>query len=100
IRDFHVTGVQTCALPISGSAIVHQVCEALVPVIMGRAIDTAVVEGDVRGLLVWLGLLAINFVLLAQVVRFGGWYGNLGADAMQQIGRASCRERGGVWRDG
>lgn len=71
------------ALPAAASSVVHQICETLVPVIMGRAIDTAVVDGDVQGLLVWLALLALNFVLLAQVVRFGAWYGQLGMETMQ-----------------
>lgn len=81
------------ALPAAGSAVVHQVCEALVPVIMGMAIDSAVVDGDVRGLLVWLALLALNFVLLAQVVRFGSWYGQLGAETMQHQLRTRVTDR-------
>ncbi|GAB2604626.1 ABC transporter transmembrane domain-containing protein [Pseudactinotalea suaedae] len=81
------------SLPAAGSAVVHQVCEALVPVIMGRAIDTAVVDSDVRGLLVWLGLLAVNFMLLAHVVRFGAWYGQLGADTMQHQMRTRVTDR-------
>src|SRR5690606_41824621 len=81
------------ALPATGSAVVHQVCEALVPVIMGMAIDSAVVDGDVRGLRVWLALLALNFVLLAQVVRFGSWYGQLGAETMQHQLRTRVTDR-------
>ncbi|WP_420111134.1 ABC transporter transmembrane domain-containing protein [Pseudactinotalea sp.] len=81
------------ALPAAGSAVVHQVCEALVPVIMGRAIDTAVVDNDVRGLLIWLGLLTINFILLAQVVRFGSWYGQIGTNAMEHQLRTRVTDR-------
>ncbi len=80
-------------MPASASAIVHQVTEAMVPVIMGRAIDTAVVAGDVRGLLFWLGLLIVNFVLLAQVVRFGAWYGQLGMDSVQHLLRTKVTDR-------
>lgn len=80
-------------LPAAGSAVVHQVTEAMVPVIMGRAIDTAVVDGDVRGLLLWLGVLTINFILLAQVVRFGSWYGQIGAEAMQHQLRTRVTDR-------
>ncbi|TDE94773.1 ABC transporter ATP-binding protein [Occultella glacieicola] len=86
-------GTRRFALPAAGSAVVHQVCEALVPVIMGRAIDTAVVAGDVRGLALWLGLLVVNFVLLAQVVRFGTWYGQLGAETMQHQLRTDVTDR-------
>lgn len=81
------------ALPAAASAVVHQVTEAMVPVIMGRAIDTAVVDGDVPGLLLWLGLLIVNFVLLAQVVRFGSWYGQLGSDTMQHQLRTRVTDR-------
>lgn len=81
------------ALPAAGSAVVHQVTEAMVPVIMGRAIDTAVVDGDVRGLLIWLGLLTINFILLAHVVRFGSWYGQIGANTMEHQLRTRVTDR-------
>src|SRR5690606_40563498 len=53
IRDFHVTGVQTCALPISG--IVHDICSAVHPLALAspffreldlgaRGVDLAVPE--------------------------------------------------------
>lgn len=80
-------------LPAAASSVVHQVCEALVPVIMGLAIDTAVVDGDVRGLFLWLGLLVVNFVLLAQVVRFGSWYEQLGSEAMGHHLRTRVTDR-------
>src|SRR5690606_3893044 len=57
------------------------------------AIDSAGVDGDVRGLLVWLALLALDFVLLAQVVRFGSWYGQLGAETMQHQLRTRVTDR-------
>ena len=81
------------ALPAAGSAVVHQVCEALVPVIMGRAIDTAVVDSDVRGLLLWLAVLTVNFLLLAHVVRFGTWYGQIGANTMEHQLRTRVTDR-------
>lgn len=81
------------ALPAAGASVVHQICEALVPVIMGRAIDTAVLDGDIGGLLIWLGLLTINFMFLAHVIRFGGWYGQLGVQTMQHQLRSRLTER-------
>src|SRR5690606_39821397 len=56
IRDFHVTGVQTCALPISGPLTVADVDHP-------RAVPP------------WQGAALVE------------------ADDLQQIGRASCRER-------
>ncbi|WP_327371692.1 ABC transporter ATP-binding protein [Streptomyces sp. NBC_01217] len=43
----------------------HQTGEALVPVLIGLAIDEGVVDGDVPGLLLWLGILAAVYVGLS-----------------------------------
>ncbi|WP_460947804.1 ABC transporter transmembrane domain-containing protein [Okibacterium endophyticum] len=44
---------------------VHQVCEAAVPVLIGVIIDRAVATGDLMQLLFWLGALAVVFVVLS-----------------------------------
>lgn len=49
----------------------HQTGEALVPVVIGLAIDRGVVDGDVSGLLLWLGVLAVVYVGLSSSFRFG-----------------------------
>lgn len=49
----------------------HQTGEALVPVLIGVAIDRGVVDGDVAGLLLWLGVLAVVYVGLSFSFRFG-----------------------------
>ncbi|GGW92503.1 multidrug ABC transporter ATP-binding protein [Streptomyces malachitofuscus] len=49
----------------------HQTGEALVPVVIGLAIDRGVVDGDVTGLLLWLGVLAVVYVGLSYSFRFG-----------------------------
>ncbi|MFE7276686.1 ABC transporter ATP-binding protein [Streptomyces sp. NPDC057623] len=49
----------------------HQTGEALVPVLIGVAIDRGVVAGDVTGLLLWLGVLAVVYVGLSFSFRFG-----------------------------
>src|SRR5690625_8001463 len=75
IRDGHVTGVQTCALPI----------------FLGEALEVGVLDTvDLRG----DGQLDAGDPTLADVegdrrggVHGGGW----------EIGRASCRERVWVW---
>src|SRR5207302_2207265 len=73
IRDFHVTGVQTCALPIccllSNFYLLTEVEK--VEVAQQAALGLA---GGARG---------IEQGALACMTRFGG----------NQIGRASCRER-------
>ncbi|MET8824473.1 ABC transporter ATP-binding protein [Streptomyces sp. NPDC004610] len=48
----------------------HQTGEALVPVVIGLAIERGVVDGDVPGLLLWLGLLALVYVGLSYSFRF------------------------------
>lgn len=49
----------------------HQTGEALVPVLIGVAVDRGVVDGDVAGLLLWLGVLAVVYVGLSFSFRFG-----------------------------
>lgn len=43
----------------------HQTGEALVPVLIGVAVDRGVVDGDAAGLLLWLGVLAVVYVGLS-----------------------------------
>jgi len=49
----------------------HQICEALVPVVIGVIIDRAVATGDVGELVRWLAVLAVLFVVLSLMWRFG-----------------------------
>ncbi|POM26572.1 putative multidrug resistance ABC transporter ATP-binding/permease protein YheI [Actinomadura rubteroloni] len=48
-----------------------QVCEALVPVVVGAAIDRAVAPHDGRAILLWLGVLGVLFLVLSLSFRFG-----------------------------
>ncbi|WP_327731757.1 ABC transporter ATP-binding protein/permease [Streptomyces sp. NBC_00487] len=48
----------------------HQTGEALVPVLIGLAIERGVVDGDVPGLLLWLVILAAVYVGLSFSFRF------------------------------
>ncbi|MFM9589494.1 ABC transporter ATP-binding protein [Streptomyces scabiei] len=57
----------------------HQTGEALVPVLIGLAIDRGVVDGDVPGLLLWLGVLAAVYVGLSVSFRFSAWAGERAA---------------------
>ncbi|AEA22525.1 Xenobiotic-transporting ATPase [Pseudonocardia dioxanivorans CB1190] len=49
----------------------HQICEALVPVVIGVIIDRAVATGDVAQLVVWVAVLAVLFLVLSLMWRFG-----------------------------
>jgi putative ABC transport system ATP-binding protein len=49
----------------------HQICEALVPVVIGVIIDRAVATGDVGALILWVAVLAVLFVVLSLMWRFG-----------------------------
>src|SRR5690606_41043679 len=85
IRDFHVTGVQTCALPISVSAVLEitldeelELNDYLVSLRRMYGEDTmSSVVGAVDGTIRFPGLTPTNMQL----------------DGLDKIGRASCRER-------
>src|SRR5690606_39380951 len=88
IRDFHVTGVQTCALPISPESIVESV------LITDATLDAPTPRTQMPfGSVVWpLGL----------VTRIAGsWLApepitlipSMNTPSVVKIGRASCRER-------
>jgi putative ABC transport system ATP-binding protein len=49
----------------------HQACEALVPILIGVIIDRAVATGDPLRLALWIGVLAVLFLLLNVVYRTG-----------------------------
>ncbi len=57
-------------IPAAGLAIVWQVGESAIPVVMGVAIDRALATGDVAQLLLWLAVLAGLFVALTVAARF------------------------------
>ncbi|ORM35360.1 ABC transporter permease [Williamsia sp. 1135] len=66
-----VFGANRYTVPAMALMVGHFVGEALVPVIMGVAIDRAVATGDVGSLVIWVIALAANFVLLSHTWRFG-----------------------------
>src|SRR5207237_1957637 len=87
IRDSSVTGVQTCALPIYGTI------DVTGPIGDGglayRFIGYGVSEDY------WRNFGRHREMLVAPSLA---WYGDM--TTVQQIGRASCRERGEKWGDG
>src|SRR2546430_13260765 len=76
IRDLTVTGVQTCALPISTAAM-QAMRDALPPGVHWSA----------------FGVGRMQMPMVAQAVLLGGNVRVGLEDNLYQIGRASCRER-------
>jgi len=61
----------------------HQAGEALVPVLVGVLIDQAVRGGDAGRLLLWLGVLGLDFLVLSNCYRIGArrtWLAEAKAD--------------------
>ncbi|MFI7611696.1 ABC transporter ATP-binding protein [Nonomuraea terrae] len=54
-----------------GLTSLHQVCESLVPILIGVIVDQAIGPGDAGALVVWLAALAALFTALTLAYRFG-----------------------------
>lgn len=78
-----LTAVPKYLVPAATLTSLHQVGEALVPVVVGLAIDEAVGPGDPRALLKWLLVLALVFCFLSFSFRFGARIGFLGMNSVQ-----------------
>ncbi|WP_308168614.1 ABC transporter ATP-binding protein [Nonomuraea sp. NEAU-A123] len=55
----------------TGLISLHQVCESLVPIFIGVIVDRAIGPGDGGALVFWVAALAVLFVVLTTVYRFG-----------------------------
>src|SRR5690606_39708671 len=82
IRDFHVTGVQTCALPISGGGLVEAYPHDLPE---GKRVSASFLYNATRTMYERLGF------------SYERPKGKGNCVMSKEIGRASCRERGEVW---
>ncbi|MFI9820557.1 ABC transporter ATP-binding protein [Streptomyces sp. NPDC052013] len=71
----------------------HQAGEALVPVLIGLAVERGVVDGDAWGLLRWLGVLAVVYVGLSFSFRHGARAGERASVAAAHELRAALAER-------
>ncbi|MWA15080.1 ABC transporter transmembrane domain-containing protein [Streptomyces sp. BA2] len=71
----------------------HQIGEALVPVLIGVAIDQAVTDSDTGALLLCLGVLAVGYVALALSFRFGATAGERAAARAEHTLRISLVRR-------
>ncbi|GAA4204362.1 ABC transporter ATP-binding protein [Streptosporangium oxazolinicum] len=64
-----IFSVRRVSVPAMLLAIVWQVGESAVPVVMGLAIDRALATGDERQLVLWLGVLVALYVALTSAAR-------------------------------
>lgn len=78
-----MTGARRYTVPAAALSVTHQLGEALVPVLMGVAIERAVSTGDVVQLVLWVALLAADFALLSFSWRFGSRLAELGTLVVQ-----------------
>src|SRR5207302_6799673 len=92
IRDFHVTGVQTCALPISNS---RRVISSYTAAQMRAMMEKVVLEGTGRKAILE-GYSAAGKTGTAQKVdpATGAYSKTKYVGSFAEIGRASCRGRG------
>src|SRR5206468_5506132 len=87
IRDLIVTGVQTCALPISSTFSSCRRASATEKVLVDELLDEHLLGGA-------------RAAARREGARRGVRRGARGGGGRAQIGRASCRGRGGGWGGG
>lgn len=73
--------------------IAHQLGAALIPVIMGVAIDRAISTRDPQQLILWTAVLAVDYAFVSFTFRFGGRIGFLGMNAIQHHVRTKITDR-------
>jgi len=67
-----IVSVTRVSLPAMLLAVVWQVGESAVPVVMGLAIDRALATGDAGQLVLWLSVLSVLYVALTLAARMSG----------------------------
>ncbi|WP_051461578.1 ABC transporter transmembrane domain-containing protein [Tomitella biformata] len=70
-------------VPAGLLAVGHQLGEAMVPIIMGLAIDRAVATGDRGQLVLWVAALIVNFAVLSYSYRIGSLIGFTSANIVE-----------------
>src|SRR5690606_39881581 len=94
IRDFHVTGVQTCALPISGYADDTRAARHA-RASPRRRLTNGAGSVEATGIMLTFPFRRLRLAALVVVAAAAaGLTWPLHATQPQKIGRASCRERG------
>ncbi|WP_170945974.1 ABC transporter ATP-binding protein [Rhodococcus sp. 14-2483-1-2] len=80
-------------VPAGVLLVTHQLGAALIPVIMGLAIDRAISARDPRQLILWTAVLAVDYAFVSFTFRFGGRIGFLGMNAVQHRVRTEITDR-------
>lgn len=80
-------------VPAGALLILHQLCAALVPVVMGLAIDRAIAPGNAGQLMLWVVVLAVDYALVSMTFRFGSRIGFLGMQSIQHHVRTTITDR-------
>lgn len=88
-----VLGAGAFAVPAGLLLAVAMIGEALVPLIIGAAIDQALATGDAGRLVWWLLVLAADFLVLSFALRFGSRMGLYGMQRVQHRLRTQVVER-------
>ena len=88
-----MTAAPRYTVPAAALTITHQLGEAMVPVLMGLAIDRAVATGDPAQLTLWLALLAADFAVLSFSYRFGSRLGLIGMESVEHGLRMLATDR-------
>ncbi|MBM7369061.1 ABC transporter transmembrane domain-containing protein [Gordonia hydrophobica] len=86
-------GRRSLTVPAMFLIIGHQIGEALVPVVMGLAIDRGIATGDWAATLRWVAILAAVFAFLSFSYRFGSRIGFLGMQTIQHRLRTQVTDR-------
>src|SRR5262249_59945058 len=88
IRYWSVTGVQTCALPISSWFSVNAGLEAFVNTLTNSSVDSLTISASSPAILYFAAFSVGVFKTID-----GGLNWSAASNGLTEIGRASCRER-------
>lgn len=86
-------GAKRFTVPAAILLSLHMIGEALVPLIVGFAIDRAIATGEIGQLLWWLAVLALDFLVLSFAFRFGARIGLYGMQLVQHRLRTQVTDR-------
>src|SRR5690606_40793134 len=93
IRDFHVTGVQTCALPISDNCISVCNMENVDPIGIHTGDSIVVAPSQTLADKEYQMLRSASLKIIRHLGIEGGCNVQFALNPKSKIGRASCRER-------
>ena len=88
-----IGGAKNHTLPAAGLLIINRLGAALIWVIAGVTIDRALATSDVGQLLFWLGVLAVDMLVLSLAFRFGSRMGMFGMQTVQHRLRTQVTDR-------